>query len=134
MICYICRLEGEHESHHIIPLHLGGPKEGPQINLCSICHHNLHLIANRVYKGKSEGLELFSPDEWTRASLLVRAIVSSKIQIESTGKPPNSIQRLMIEIPNSLLVKLHIRKADLGFTSLSSYIKSILEGEAGKIL
>jgi hypothetical protein len=133
MKCYICDLEGEHESHHIIPLHLGGPKDGPQVNLCSICHHDLHLVANSVYKGNSEHLEVFSPENMKKASILIRAIVSSKINIEATGKPPNAIQRLMIEIPNGLLVKLHLRKADLGFTSLQKYLISLLETDAGKL-
>lgn len=133
MECYVCNLPGEHESHHIVPLHLGGPKDGPQVNLCEICHHKLHLISNDIYKGRTHRVEQFSNDELKRASLLIRAIVSAKIAIEGSGKPPNAIQRLMLEIPYSMLTKLHLRKADLGFSSLNAYLMTVLTNEVNKL-
>jgi hypothetical protein len=130
MKCYICKTPGRFESHHIIPLHLGGPKNGLQIQLCERCHSSLHLIANAFYKGKHDHTELFNQTEFERAKPLIGAIVDAKIKVETTGKPPDSIQRLMLEIPNELLVKLHIRKADCGYTSLVTFLMDLLKREA----
>ena len=132
--CFVCQLVGEHDSHHIMPIAYGGPKEGPQVWLCSICHRKIHLVANDVYKGKSKRLESFTPVQWERAGVLVRAIVSSKIQLEAAGKPPDSTQRIMIEIPNHILLRLHIRKKELGFTSLQTFLLTLIKKEAEKVL
>ena len=129
MKCYICGRIGRFESHHVIPLHLGGPKDGLQVKLCESCHSNLHLLSNSIYKGRYDRLELFDEQQMYRARPLIQAIVSSKIKIESTGKPPDSIQRLVLELPNALLVKLHKRKADCGYTSLNSFLMDLLERE-----
>lgn len=128
-VCIVCKESEEWDWHHIIPISEGGPKDGPQVRLCPVCHRKIHLLANDVFKGKTERLESFKPEEMDRVIPLVQAIVSSKIRNESSGKPHSSISRLMIEIPFPLMVKLHQRKRDLGFSSLQKFLIALFERE-----
>jgi hypothetical protein len=125
--CYVCLRFDNLDSHHLKPIAYNGPLDGPQIMLCAICHRNVHTAANLVYKGRQGFIELFTPAEFERARILIQCIVNAKIQMESSGRKPDTVRRLMIQIPHSLHIDLHRKKQDLGFTNLQDFIIQVLK-------
>jgi len=51
-ICYVCSITTSLETHHIIPVSLGGEK-GPLIDLCNNCHYLVHKVASSKKPSKS---------------------------------------------------------------------------------
>jgi hypothetical protein len=126
--CVVCHSPDGLDSHHITPIAEGGPKDGPQVLLCSRCHRNIHTASMRVYSGKSTFVELFKTmEEFERAKILIQSIVNIRIQNESSGRPQNALRRMILEIPTTLHGKLHKAKIDAGHKNLQKYILQILE-------
>lgn len=107
------------EWHHIVPQHLGGPKDGPLVNLCGSCHNKVHRVAVKRSKNNNE-------DEVNvKQSLLVKLIVKAMFADKNNeGEIPRNI---MFKVPDKTLRKMHKRKLDTGFTNLTDYIKSLIE-------
>lgn len=132
MICPICSSQVQHlEGHHIIPREYGG-QDLEQVNICSTCHHGLHHQANAYWtalqKGESEPARMyFSHDVWEKAAPYVAAILQARKDFEDAGRPQVRPRRLIIEVPQELLVDLHRLKKYHGYTSLSRFIKDQLQ-------
>jgi hypothetical protein len=135
--CYVCQGFENLDSHHITPIAYNGPKDGPQVMLCSNCHRSVHRAANWVYKPnlkiKRNVQDLFeNPEQFERSTLLIRAIVSARIKMESSGRAPETLRRMQLEIPHSLHLKLNRKKLDLGFSSFQDLVLAILNDFANK--
>lgn len=114
------------EEHHIFPTHLGGEKSGPTVWLCSNCHRNIHLAASRIYRGKPPGD--FNPLWLEQAAPLIGRIVRALREFE--GADDSQIEsRLIIKIPRAELRAVHLRKMDLGFSSLENYVLALIRAD-----
>ena len=112
------------QKHHIIPKEYGGPHEGPLLEVCATCHLNIHYTAEAEYKGVSCAYLL--ADQRERASRYVEAIKRAKQVFETSHGGENLNKKVMIELPQKDLVRLHKLKADRGFTSLEKYLLSLI--------
>jgi hypothetical protein len=111
------------ESHHIWPTHLGGPEDGPQVNLCGNCHSKIHYCALALLGGRSINKE---DANWLhRAAPLIRRIVKAVHDSEDMdlGAAP---ARIILKIDKAMLRRIHTHKRDLGFRSLQKYIMTLV--------
>jgi hypothetical protein len=115
------------QKHHIIPKEYGGPVEGPLLEVCATCHLNIHYTAEAEYKNKI-ALYLL-PDQRVRATLYVDAIKKAKQIYESVSGADNLKKKVMIELTQKDLARLHKCKADKGFSSLEKYLKHLIAKE-----
>lgn len=131
MNCWICEKVAATESHHVYPIHLGGPKDGIQIPLCGNCHAYVHQTATKLYKGQALAGNL---EKWyngiERAKRAANLIVQASINAEDKdiGDP---LVPVTFKIPKSLRDKLHVKKLDSGFTNLNTYMIHLLVKAAG---
>lgn len=124
----VCNNEG-FESHHIWPTYLGGPIEGPQIWLCYQCHRDIHKISSKLYRGKPIGD--YSEPWLYRARPLIARIVRALREFEGiTLEQLSNIQaRVIIQVPKDELRQIHLRKMDLGYSSLERYILALIRND-----
>lgn len=114
------------EQHHLWPTHLGGPVEGPTIWLCPNCHRDIHKIASRMYRGKPIGI---FKDNWLQAAQpIIMRIVRALREFEGANLD-NIEARLVIKLPKNKLRRIHLRKMDLGFSSLEKYIIALIDAD-----
>ena len=125
--CVICG-DNSDESHHIFPQAYGGAVNSPQVWLCSSCHSRIHLIAGRIYKGKSYDVN----QQWfNRARPLINRIVQAKIAAE-TADLSNVPGSIILKLPKGKIKLIHRRKLDLGFRNLESYLMALIDRDLGK--
>lgn len=117
------------ESHHLWPTHLGGPIDGPQVWLCSNCHRWIHRIASRLYNGKPIGD--YSEPWLRRASPIINRIVRALREFEGATLADLSeiLSRIIIQVPKDELRQIHLRKMDLGYSSLERYILALIRND-----
>lgn len=121
-MCWACGKNEATEKHHLWPIHLGGPQEGTTFFICGNCHHDTHVLANRIYANKP-----VDKDYPKRVVILAKAIVKAKIAMQGTQELEDAEVRMVIKIPASLRKSLHTKKADFGFTNLEDYILHLLK-------
>ena len=113
------------ESHHILPQHLGGAPDSPQVMLCGSCHTLIHTSALKMARQEE-------PDNLTPTqSILVKMIVKCMF-----ADQPNSAElprHIMFTVPDLVLKKMHKRKLDTGFTNLTEYVKSLIMRDIGEL-
>jgi hypothetical protein len=123
-ICVVCRNNQAMENHHLWPTHLGGAIEGPTVWLCATCHRDIHKCASRLYRGKPLGI---IDDNWLRRAMpLISRIVKALREFEGATLD-NINSKIVIEIPKNDLRLIHLRKMDLGFSSLQKYIMALIK-------
>jgi hypothetical protein len=128
--CYVCRDTGPSQSHHLIPLEYGGPKDGPQIDICPRCHLVCHYEAEAVYK-TSEYLQLDAtyPDlkAYERAEEVINLIVRARLQFEDKGvAAEDARRRVSFSCSSDELLLLHSLKKSAGFKSLERFLKAVV--------
>lgn len=115
-----------HELHHIVPVQYGGAEDGLLIKISTSGHRLLHLQAealcakNPKQRYYLSGKQLDDPD----IRDLLRFIIQAKRRQDNID--PNQKRRLVIEINQSMLTKLHKMKADGGYTNLNEYVFDLL--------
>ena len=103
-ICYVCSTTTSLETHHIIPVSLGGEK-GPLIDLCNNCHGMVHKVASSKKPSKSKKINYL-------ASIIIK-------HSANVGKDkPIAFSTRFTSVTNAKLLKL----ADLFNTSKSNVI------------
>lgn len=128
-VCCLCRQAPKFDGHHIYPRHLGGPEAGPTIPLCANHHRDLHLVSNALIAGRLPASYPFDEQQpWAMLAFakLCEMIIDCKLLSEGNSAPlqPRKVQ---LELPHALLVRAHLRKADLGFTNLPAYIIQLIQ-------
>lgn len=113
------------EKHHITPICYGGPVNGPLVDLCSSCHHDIHKEAESVTSKSKKNLRYFNPDDFERAKKYIIAIIMAKQQFDRTSNP-NNRRKLTIELTDSELTKLHKMKQDAGYKNMEQYLHDII--------
>lgn len=104
------------ESHHIFPIALGGPKDGPQMILCAICHRSIHFAADALFsknkKTRRKASDHFStPDAFDKAKGLIRAILEAKEHHRSGNANHDNKRRKMVTISVTDNEWIRFRKA-----------------------
>lgn len=131
MNCHICEKATATESHHVYPIHLGGPTDGIQIPLCGNCHQFTHNTASRMHAGTSLDGKLSAwYDKNPKSKGPVKIIVEAMVNAE-TQDMGNVLVPVSFKIPKKLRDKLHVVKADAGFTNLNSFMIFLLVRAAG---
>lgn len=126
--CYVCGDPDVIEYHHIIPRSLGGGKhegvESPLAPLCAKHHALLHKMA------KGGNVPDLSKEEHDRMMPLVRAIHKAARLKEARPElfQDRQLHTLNISITPVQLARLHKLKAERGFTSLDSFLQSVIAG------
>lgn len=121
--CGACKSVKASEWHHIHPRNLGGAEDSPQAHLCGSCHNLIHVTAFRYRRGEEvTGLT-------TEQSTLSKYIA---VCMGSPSATEDTLRKIVVQVPDRLLRRLHVRKVDSGFTNLSKFIISLLEKEAGR--
>ena len=119
--CSVCSTSIEVQGHHMWPLHLGGPQDGPLLALCSKDHLMVHHLSGK----KKEIPPGFTATQIKLIRLLVQFINIAKIQFEDMD--PSVVERkMMIKVPQALLKQAHKRKQDCGFSNLEDYVLSLI--------
>ena len=121
----------ELHAHHICPVGLGGPKDGPLLDLCSACHLSLHHQAVSEYKNKKKNYLL--PDQITRARPYIDVIKKATDIYERTVDKEHILKKIMVEIEQRDLTRVHKRKASLGFKSVDEYLKYLIKVDINKL-
>lgn len=130
MKCPICNEDRPLQSHHIWPIEYGGSKTGRQVDICAACHLSIHYTAEAISSKGGLKKKYLTDEQLLKARFLIKSIVEAKnLQIQD----PNNPRKIMLEVPHTTLVKLHKRKLDLGFKSLDSYLKALIENEIKNI-
>lgn len=114
--CCICKGQ-KFEDHHVFPRHLGGPNEGPTVPLCANHHKRVHQGFNSLVKGKP--YEFDSGKTEALSKFIIQCFTNSVVSDQQPRK-------LVIEIPDKWLKKLHLRKVDKGYSNVVEYIKSLI--------
>ena len=131
MQCPICQQNLAHlEEHHIIPREYGG-ESLETIDICSTCHRGLHnqathIIAKQKSNGKIERY-YFTQDIWPVASQFVSYIVEAHRNFHSVNSNNIRHRRIIVHVPDDLLLKLHLLKKYKGYSSLERFIRHLLE-------
>lgn len=122
MRCPVCLNELPLQSHHIKPIEYGGPKDGPQVDLCANCHLNIHYTAEGLCSKNGLKKRYLLDDQMNRATQYIEAIIRAKL---TYFRESDDIKKIRIEVPSWLLIRLHKRKFDRGFHSLEKYLISL---------
>lgn len=125
MKCPICLEDKPLQEHHEHPIEYGGDPDGNTTDLCASCHLSIHHTAEALTSKKGLKTKYLNDDQLLRSQFLIKKIISAKLTCNINPNNPRKI--LLKNIPHSLLVKLHKRKLDRGFTNLEKYIMSLLE-------
>jgi hypothetical protein len=133
-LCIFCD-DSAMEQHHIVPKHLGGPEKGPLVPLCANHHGRLHYYTMKLLSGKTPE-EIPFPESQARNNelflLLCQIIIDATI-IREGNLNPNQLRNVGCKIPHSLLIKLHLRKSDLGFSNTGDYLISLIERDVANL-
>lgn len=127
--CFVCEVEGAAQSHHLLPLEYGGPKNGPTVDLCPSCHLTCHYEAESFY---SSGVYLrlntiFKGSALKRAVEIINYIVKQKSSFESSDNPAEDARRgVNLSLSHEELQLAHIAKKVSGFSSLERFVKSCI--------
>lgn len=127
--CVFCD-EHMFELHHIVPRHLGGPDSGPQIPLCATHHRHLHYFTMKLMRGETPSSTPF-PESAANVKFnslflrLCRIIIDASI-LQEGSIDPSQPRGVGVKVPHEILVKMHLRKSDLGFTNVGDYVKSLI--------
>lgn len=131
MKCWICNEAEATESHHLYPIHLGGPTDGQQINICGNCHSFAHQSAEKLFSGKAlDGKLRVWYDRFARGRKTVVVIVKAMIAAENLDLG-DSLVPITFKIPRKLRDRLHIQKQDKGATNLNHYIIGLIVKDLG---
>jgi hypothetical protein len=121
--CVICDTTLETQKHHILPKHLGGPDDGPLIDICSAHHLMIHHIStkNPIPPG-------FTPKQIKIIRVLVRFITLAKIEYDNANSADKTWidRKIIVTVPDALLKRAHKRKLDCGHTNLADYILELI--------
>jgi hypothetical protein len=112
------------EKHHILPKEYGGPEDGPLLEVCSTCHHNIHYTAEAEYVNESANYLL--PEQRRRANEYVNAIKRAKQVYEQAGGGDKLKRKVIVSLPQKDLVRLHKVKAIRGFSSLEKFLLHLI--------
>ena len=135
--CLVCGTTLNLQSHHITPVSLGGPEDGPQVPLCGNCHSNIHKMAESLRtKAVQQGAippMLFNKEEFERAKPLIQAILTAHTSFESLAQSNEPRRRMFVlHIGDADWARLHKAKADAGFTSMTKYLTNLLLNQVRK--
>lgn len=124
--CYVCQTEGASQSHHLLPLEYGGPKNGPTVNLCPKCHLTCHYEAEIFYK-EGEYLNLeenFKESSLVRVQEIINYVLKQKASFEDSGKPAQDARRnINLSLTADELLLVHAAKRVSKFTSVQRFVK-----------
>lgn len=112
-----------YDQHHIWPTALNGPIDGPKVWLCANCHRAVHLCAARIYRGKP--IDHQYTDWYNFAKPLVLRVVRALVLSENTSLD-DAPARLVVMVNKRILRELHLRKMDLGFSSMERYLLHLI--------
>ncbi len=133
-VCHCCTKKRPVEGHHVWPLELGGPDDGPKVNICGDCHSLIHKEADMYFKhGKFQDLDHTIPFEQPdgtgkRIRELIAKIVKAK-QLFAAGEGDTGEQRRMTQISwdsDQELLIAHDVKRMMKFKSLERAIKHLV--------
>lgn len=129
--CHICEEVPSTESHHVYPIHLGGPVDGIQIPLCGNCHSFVHNTANKIFAGGVLDKKLcYWYDKYAKAKPPVKIILEA-LQNAEMANLDNVLVPISFKIPKGLRDKLHKVKLDAGFTNLNTFMIFLLVKASG---
>lgn len=120
-VCGACGSVKASEWHHIHPRNLGGAEDSPQAHLCGSCHNLVHATAFRYRR--AEEVTGLTPAQ----SVLAKYIATC---MNNSAATPDTPRKIMVQVPDRLLRRLHVKKTDAGYKNLSQFIISLLEKEA----
>ncbi len=128
-ICPVCLNSPVEESHHLVPKAYGGAEDGPMVSLCSSCHKNAHFEAEALSaKHKKKVLvHYLSTQQLNRK--ITQEIIATIIRVKyhfNKETNPNVKRKVIVEVPQSTLTKMHKRKLDTGFSNMEQYILSLI--------
>ena len=132
IICPIC---GQHSTiynkHHICPKAYGGDPKGALLTLCENCHKGIHYTAEAEYSNKKSSY--FQGEVLNNARPYIEAIKKAKDLFERTIGADHLLKKVIVEVPQGLLVKMHKRKSGLGFKALDKYLISLIEQDCKRL-
>lgn len=111
--------------HHIIPKSYGGDPGGPLLSLCENCHKAIHYTAEAEYSNKK--VDYLQQPHLDNARPYIEAIKKAKDLFERTVGKEHLLKKIIVEITQNDLVKVHKRKSALGFKSLEKYLQHLIK-------
>jgi hypothetical protein len=112
--------------HHVVPKCYGGLDKAPLLELCENCHKAIHYTAEDEYAGNIDKIYLL-PDQLQRARPYIEAIKKAKFNYEQSPNSGHISKKVMLVVPEEVLVKMHKRKSSLGFKALDKYLRYLVE-------
>jgi hypothetical protein len=127
LVCPICnQFSTILNKHHIVPVHLGGPRAGPLLTLCENCHKAIHYTAEGEYANTLDK-DYLTPEALQRARPYIDAIKKAKCIYEQSDSSEHVLKKVMLLVSEEILAKMHKRKSSLGFKALDKYLKHLVE-------
>jgi len=125
--CYVCEEMRPVQSHHIIPVAYGGPKNGPQVDLCPSCHTVCHYEAEHYTQSGAFNMlgSVFSGAALKRASEIVTRIANAKLKHKTSGAVAEDARRgVHVHFSHDEMVMVKAMKRVMGAKSLDRLVRA----------